>query len=185
MHLWSPELLPQVPQVGFLTPTCRLKLLGANLNGSGAKTSPNKILLNSANRLSCAIPWTPGTNPTVTENVSVTMLMIQRNCGRFYALYYTMFLERYSPFYVSQTGLANCFVTFFSDKISKIRDSFSDTEYFTLPFSPDVPKFYLFKSVSVEKVWKVITKSPKVLPAKSMAYFSSEGVLGYSLALNC
>ena len=60
----------------------------------------------------------------------------------------------------SHIGLANSFVTFFSDKISKIRDSFSNTDSFTLPAPSDVPKFDLFKSVSEDEVQKVTTKSP-------------------------
>ena len=63
------------------------------------------------------------------------------------------------PSHASHIGLANRFVTFFSDKISKIRDSFTNTDSFTLPAS-DVPKFDLFKSVSEDEVRKVITKSP-------------------------
>ena len=34
---------------------------------------------------------------TETETLSVTMLMTLRNCGRFYAQYYTLFPTRYSP----------------------------------------------------------------------------------------
>ena len=56
--------------------------------------------------------------------------------------------------------LANRFVTFFSDKINKIRDSFTNTDSFTLPAPSEVPKFDLFKSVSEDEVRKVITKSP-------------------------
>ena len=47
---WSPELLPRVPLVGFLTSTCRLKMSGASLNRWGAKTSLHKI------------GWTPQTD---------------------------------------------------------------------------------------------------------------------------
>ena len=57
----------------------------------------------------------------------------------------------YSP-HVSQIGLANHFVTFFSDKISKIGDSFSNTDSVTLPTPSDVPKFDLFKSVSEDEI---------------------------------
>ena len=55
--------------------------------------------------------------------------------------------EKVLPSHASHIGLANCFVTFFSDKISKIRDSFTNTDSFTLPAPSDVPKFDLFKSV--------------------------------------
>ena len=69
-------------------------------------------------------------------------------------------LKKVLPSHASHIGLANCFVTFFSDKISKIRDSFTNTDFFTLPALLDVPKFDLFKSVSEDEVRKVITKSP-------------------------
>ena len=68
--------------------------------------------------------------------------------------------DKVLPSHASHIGLANCFVTFFSDKISKIRDSFTNTDSFTLPAPSDVPKFDLYKSVSEDEVRKVITKSP-------------------------
>ena len=68
--------------------------------------------------------------------------------------------DKVLPSHASHIGLANCFVTFFSDKISKIRDSFTNTDSFTLPAPSDVPKFDLFKSVSEHEVREVITKSP-------------------------
>ena len=67
--------------------------------------------------------------------------------------------DKVLPSHASHTGLAS-FVTFFSDKISKIRDSFTNTDSFTLPAPSDVPKFDLFKPVSEDEVRKVITKSP-------------------------
>ena len=68
--------------------------------------------------------------------------------------------EKVLPSHASQICLANHFVTFFSDKIRKIRDSFTNTDSFTLPAPSDVPKFDLFKAVSEDEVRKVITKSP-------------------------
>ena len=68
--------------------------------------------------------------------------------------------DKVLPSHTSHIGLANRFATFFSDKISKIRDSFTNTDSFTLPAPSDVPKFDLFKSVSEDEVQKVITKSP-------------------------
>ena len=68
--------------------------------------------------------------------------------------------EKVLPSHASQICLANRFVTSFSDKIRKIRDSFTITDSFTLPAPSDVPKFDLFKAVSEDEVWKVITKSP-------------------------
>ena len=62
------------------------------------------------------------------------------------ALYYTPFLKKY---FLLTT------LTFFSDKISKIRDS----GCFTLPAPPVLPKFGFFKSVSEDEVQKVIIKS--------------------------
>ena len=57
-------------------------------------------------------------------------------------------------------GLADRFVTFFSDKIDKIRNSFSSSDSFTLPPPPDVPNFSCFKQVSQEEIRKIIMKSP-------------------------
>ena len=53
--------------------------------------------------------------------------------------------EKVLPSHASQICLANRFVTFFSDKIRKVRDSFTNTDSFTLPAPSDVPKFDLFK----------------------------------------
>ena len=60
----------------------------------------------------------------------------------------------------SKKGLADWFVTFFSDKIAKIRNSFSSSDSFTLPPPPDVPDFSCFKQVSQEEIRKIIMKSP-------------------------
>ena len=57
-------------------------------------------------------------------------------------------------------GRADRFVTFFSDKIDKIRNSFSSSDSFTLPPPPDVPNFSCFKQVSQEEIRKIIMKSP-------------------------
>ena len=64
--------------------------------------------------------------------------------------------------------LANGCVTFFSDKISKTRDSFSSTDSFTLPAPPDEPKFDLFTSVSEDEVRKV--KVPSQLNDQFTSY---------------
>ena len=64
------------------------------------------------------------------------------------------------PPHESKKGLADRFVTFFSDKIVKIRNSFSSSDSFTLPPLPDVPNFSCFKQVSQEEIRKIIMKSP-------------------------
>ena len=61
---------------------------------------------------------------------------------------------------MSHKCLANRFVTFFSDKITKIRDSFSSTDSFRLPAPPDLPKFDSFRTVSDVEIHKAIMKSP-------------------------
>ena len=86
------------------------------------------------------------------------MLMIPRNCGRFYALLHSV-PEKVLPSHVSQV-LPTVLSIFISDKISKIRDSISNTDSFTLPAPPNIPKFDLFKSVYEDEIGKVITKSP-------------------------
>ena len=47
--------------------------------------------------------------------------------------------EKVLPSHESQIDLANHFVTFFSDKISTIRDSFSSTDSFHSSFAPPPP----------------------------------------------
>ena len=68
--------------------------------------------------------------------------------------------ESLLPFHESQECLANHFVTFFSDKITKVRDSFLSTDSFTLTVSSDLPKIEFFKTVAVEDIHKAIIKSP-------------------------
>ena len=68
--------------------------------------------------------------------------------------------EAVLPSHESKKGLADRFVTFFSDKIAKIRNSFSSSDLFTLPPPPDVLNFSCFKQVSQEEIRKIIMKSP-------------------------
>ena len=68
--------------------------------------------------------------------------------------------EAVLPSHESKKGLADQFVTFFSDKIAKIRNSFSSSDSLTLPPPPDVPNFSCFKQVSQEEIRKIIMKSP-------------------------
>ena len=68
--------------------------------------------------------------------------------------------EAVLPSHESKKGLADRFVTFFSDKIAKIRNSFSSSDLFSLPLPPDVPNFSYFKQVSQEEIRKIIMKSP-------------------------
>ena len=68
--------------------------------------------------------------------------------------------EAVLPSHESRKGLADWFVTFFSDKTAKIRNSFSSSDSFTLPPPPDMPNFSCFKQVSQEEIRKMIMKSP-------------------------
>ena len=68
--------------------------------------------------------------------------------------------ESVRPSNESQECHANRFVTFFSDKITKIRDSFSSTDSFILPAPSDLHKFDFFETVSDEEIHKTIMKSP-------------------------
>ena len=52
------------------------------------------------------------------------------------------------------------FVTYFSDKITKIRASFSSTDSFSLSAHSNLPSFDSFKTVSDEEIQKAIMKSP-------------------------
>ena len=83
------------------------------------------------------------------------MLRIQRNYGRSYVL-----PESVLPSHESHKYLANRFMTFFSDKITKIRDSFSSTDSFRLPAPPDIPTFDSSRTVSDVEIHKAIMKSP-------------------------
>ena len=67
--------------------------------------------------------------------------------------------ESVLPSHESQECLANCSVTFFSDKITKIMDSFSSTDSSRLPAPLDLPNFDSFKTVSDEEIHKAIMKS--------------------------
>ena len=62
--------------------------------------------------------------------------------------------ETVLPSHESKKGLADQFVTFFSDKIAKIRNSFSSSDSFTLSPPPDAPNFSCFKQVSQEEIKK-------------------------------
>ena len=68
--------------------------------------------------------------------------------------------ESVLPSHQSKECLANRFVTYFSEKITKIRDSFSSTNSFSLPAPSDVPSFDSFNEVSDEEIQKAIMKSP-------------------------
>ena len=68
--------------------------------------------------------------------------------------------ESVLPSHQSKECLANHFVNYFSDKITKIRDSFSSTDSFSLPAPSDLPSFDSFKEVSDEEIQKAIMKSP-------------------------
>ena len=55
--------------------------------------------------------------------------------------------ETVLPSHESKKGLADRISTFFSNKIAKVRNSFSFSDSFTLLPPPDVPKFSCFKQV--------------------------------------
>ena len=68
--------------------------------------------------------------------------------------------EAVLPSHESKKGLVDRFVTFFSNKIAKIRNSFSSSDSFPLPPPPDVPNFSCFKQFSQDEIRKIIMKSP-------------------------
>ena len=68
--------------------------------------------------------------------------------------------ESVLPSHQSNECLTNHFVTYFSGKITKTRDSFSSTDSFRLPAPSDLPSFDSFKTVSDEEIQKAIMKSP-------------------------
>ena len=60
--------------------------------------------------------------------------------------------ESVLPSHESKECLANRFVTYFSDKIAKIRDAFSSTESFRLPAPSDLSNFDSFKIFLMKKI---------------------------------
>ena len=65
------------------------------------------------------------------------------------------------PTYESSKSLADRFATFFSNKIMKIRESFSSSESCNMVHSPfDPPKLTVFTQVTQDEINKIISKSP-------------------------
>ena len=114
MHHWLLVLLLNKLLVGFLTPTGWQKTSGDNWNESGVKTNLPTIELDFENRLLGAIHWSTKIRQITSETWSEKMLMTLRSYGRFYVLRYTP--EAVLPSHESKKGLADTFVTFFSEK---------------------------------------------------------------------
>ena len=66
------------------------------------------------------------------------------------------------PSHEPKKGLADQFATFFSDKVAKIRNSFSSSNSLILSAQPDVPEFSSFKQDSQEEI-KIIISHPSNL----------------------
>ena len=61
----------------------------------------------------------------------------------------------------SSKSLADCFATFFSTKIMKIRENFSSSESCNMVHPPfDPPKLTVFTQVTQDEIGKIISKSP-------------------------
>ena len=158
MHHWLLVVLLNKLLAGYLTPTGWQKTSGDNWNKSGVKINLPTIELDFKDRLLGTIHWSTNIRQITLETWSEIMLMTLRSYCRSYALHYTLVLKQFSL--ESKKGLADQFVTFFSDKIAKIRNSFSASDSFTLPPPPDVPNFSCFKQISQEEIRKFIMKSP-------------------------
>ena len=156
MHHWLLVLLLSKLLVGYLTPTGWQKPSGDSWNESGVKINLPIIELDFKDRLPGAIQWSTKIRQITSETWSEKMLMTPRSYGRSCVLHCTLVLASHE----SKKGLADRFVTFFSDKIAKIRNSFSSSDSLTLPPPPDVPNFSCFKQVSQEEIRKIIMKSP-------------------------
>ena len=70
----------------------------------------------------------------VSENAHDSMKLWQVLCAVLYSVPETII-----PSHDSQKSLANHFMTFFSDEITKIWDSFFSSDSFTLPAHSDLP----------------------------------------------
>ena len=111
MHHWLLVLLLSKLLVGYLTPTGWQKPSGDNWNESGVKTNRPTIELDFVDRLLGAIHRSTKIRQITLETCS--------------ALHSSP--ESVLPSHKSKKGLADWFVTFFSDKIAKIRNSFSSS----------------------------------------------------------
>ena len=100
--------------------------------------------------------WQKTSDDNWKESWSEKMPTTPRSYGRPCVLHYTLVLQQYSLL----MNLADRFVTFFSDKIAKIRNSFSSSDSFSVPPPPDVPNFSCFTQVSKKEIRKIIMKSP-------------------------
>ena len=113
------------------------------------------IELDFEDRLVAAIHWSTKIRQITSETWSEKIPMTPRSYGRSCVSALHSSPEAVLPSHESKKGLADRFVTFFSDKIDKIRNSFSSSDSFTLPPPPDVPNFSYFKQVSQEEIRKL------------------------------
>ena len=171
MHHWLLVLLLNKLLVGYLTPTGWQKTSGDNWTESGVKINLPTIELDFKDRLLGAIHWS-------AKKANYFRNLVRENFNDSKKLWQVLRSTLHSspeavlPSHESKKGLADRFVTFFSDKIAKIRNSLSSSDSFTLPPPPDVPNFSSFKQVSQEEVRKIIIKSPSKLYIRSMAHIS-------------
>ena len=159
MHHWLLELLLNKLLVGYLIPTDWQKASDDNWKESGVKINLPTIDLDFENRLLGVIHWSTKIRQVTSETWSEKMLTTPRSYGRPCVLHFTLVLKQCSLL-MNLKRFTDRFVTFFSDKIAKIRNSFSSSYSFSIPPPPDVPNFSCFKQVSQEEIRKIIMKSP-------------------------
>ena len=160
MPHWLHVLLLNELLVGYLTPTRWQKPSGDSWNESGVKINLPTIELDFEDRLLGAVHWSTKIRQNYFRN------QVRENANNSKKLWQVLRSALHSSpeavlsFHESKKGLADRFVTFFSDKIAKIRNSFFSSDSFTLPPPPDVPNFSCFKQVSQEEIRIIIMKSP-------------------------
>ena len=85
------------------------------------------------------------------------MVTTLKNCGKFCVLPYTVSLTRFFHQIVHKN---NQFAAFFTNKIAKIRESFSSSSSSSLPSPVNPPGLVKFDVASPDDIAKVITNSP-------------------------
>ena len=150
-------VLPRSQQSGYQIPTKMPNPFDDSLNASGVK---RKLLTvqSCANKLPAVIHLPIKTKPHITELLLMKTVMTLKNYGKFCVLPYTVSLTRFFHQIVHKKKLADQFAAFFTNKIAKIRESFSSSSFSLLsPVNP--PGLVKFDDASPDDIAKVI-KNP-------------------------
>ena len=128
-------------------------------NASGVKRKLLLTVQSCANKLPGVIHLPIKTKPHITELLLMKTVMTLKNYGKFCVLPYIVSLTRFCHQIVHKK-LAEQFATFFTNKIAKIRESFSSSSSFSLPSPVNPPGLVKFDDVSPDDIAKVVKNSP-------------------------